>query len=159
VTAHPSYIQTIRRLVGHQRIFVPGVRAILLNERGEILLQHRSDSDVWGLPAGVVEMDETVFEALQREVEEETSIQVLEAEPIALYSGPEHRYTYPNGDQVQCFAMSFLVTKWEGCPRVNDDESRELRFFAIDEIPAGLFSTHRVTIDDYTRYDGRFIAR
>jgi len=38
------------------------------------------------------------------EVHEETCITVLCAEPMALYSGPDQRFSYPNGDEVQPFA-------------------------------------------------------
>ncbi|HQP31994.1 MAG TPA: NUDIX domain-containing protein, partial [Deltaproteobacteria bacterium] len=77
----------IRSLVGKRCIFVPGVRALILNERGEVLLQRRRDSGLWGVPGGAVEIGETAFEALKREVREETGLEVMEAEPMALYSG------------------------------------------------------------------------
>lgn len=55
-----SYVQDIRKLVGSCRIFVPGIRAVIVNDVGEILLQQRTDNDLWGLPGGSVELDETV---------------------------------------------------------------------------------------------------
>ncbi len=83
-------------------------------DAGEILLQRRTDTDMWGLPGGSVELDETAFEALKREVAEETSLAVLEAEPMALYCGPDQKFVFPNGDCVQCFAVAFIVRRWEG---------------------------------------------
>ncbi|MDX9752698.1 MAG: NUDIX domain-containing protein [bacterium] len=157
-TPSNHYIQTLRALVGPQRIFVPGVRAILRNEHGEILLQRRSDMDLWGLPGGMVELNETVLQSLRREVWEETALTVLDAEPMGLYCGPDHHLEYPNGDQMQCFAIAFLVTRWEGTPRVNDHESLDLRFFAYSSIPSNLTTTHRLTLDDYARYQGRFLV-
>ena len=62
------YLHSIRKQVGKQCILLPGVRALILNDRNEVLLQHRTDLDCWGLPAGSVELDETALEALKREV-------------------------------------------------------------------------------------------
>ena len=54
----------------------PSVLAVILNERRELLLQRRSDNGQWGLPGGSVEIGESVTEAIQREVEEETGLRV-----------------------------------------------------------------------------------
>lgn len=50
-----SYISEIRAKVGTGMIFNPGVRAIILNEKEEVLLQHRTDMAHWCLPSGGVE--------------------------------------------------------------------------------------------------------
>ena len=63
-----SYLEFLRSRLGKGRILLPGVRAIILNARDEVLLQRRTDIKCWGLPAGSVELDETVLEALIREV-------------------------------------------------------------------------------------------
>ncbi|MBD3265919.1 NUDIX domain-containing protein [bacterium] len=154
----PSYIHKIREMIGHERIFLPGVRAIIVNQEGEILLQKRSDMDIWGLPGGVIELNETVLEALRREVWEETSLTVVEAEPMGVYCGPDHRYEYPHGDKVQCFAMAFIIKNWEGTPKVNDHESKAIQFYNYAEIPDNLFATQRITLNDYARYQGNFIV-
>ena len=153
-----NYLKDIRKLVGSRRIFVPGVRAVIVNNAGEILLQQRTDTDVWGLPGGSVELDETAFEALQREVAEETSLAVLEAEPMALYCGPDQKFVYPNGDCVQCFAVAFIVRRWEGQPRADGIEGSMVRFFSLLKLPVRLASVHKQTIHDYAGYDGKFIC-
>ena len=61
-------------------MLLPGVRALIFNPQGEILLQRRTDMPRWCLPSGSVELDETALDALKREVAEETSLVVLEAE-------------------------------------------------------------------------------
>jgi len=152
-----SYLQEIRKKIGSHKIFVPGVRAIIVNYTGDILLQRRRDNDLWGLPGGSVEIDETAIEALKREVREETALQVTEAEPMALYCGPRQKFSYPNGDQVQCFAVAFIVHKWEGSPRADGLEGSVVRFFSISELPESLVPVHRQTLEDYVRYDGTFL--
>jgi ADP-ribose pyrophosphatase YjhB (NUDIX family) len=152
-----SYLKKIRNILGSQRIFVPGVRAVIVNDAGEILFQRRTDMDVWGLPGGSVEPDETALEALKREVAEETSLQVLEAEPMGLYCGPDQKFAYPNGDKVQCFAIAFIVRKWEGSPRADGIEGTIVSFFPLSNLPEHIAPIHRPTIRDYERYNGRFL--
>ena len=153
-----SYLQEIRKLVGSRRLFIPGVRAVIVNDAGEILLQRRTDTDAWGLPGGSVELDETAFEALKREVAEETSLLVLEAEPMALYCGPDQKFIYPNGDRVQCFAVAFVVRKWEGQPRADGMEGSAVFFFSLSNLPENIAPIHRRTIQEFARYNGRFIC-
>ncbi|MEN6321114.1 MAG: NUDIX domain-containing protein [Syntrophaceae bacterium] len=152
-----NYSIEIRRLVGSRRVFMPGVRAIIVNRDGEILLQHRRDNALWGLPGGSVELDETALEALRREVAEETSLEVIEVEPMGLYCGPGQKFIYPNGDQVQCFAIAFIVRKWHGSPCADGKEGVAVRFFSQLELPDNVVPVHRQTLEDYLRYDGSFI--
>ncbi len=152
-----SYLKTIRNLVGGRRLLLPGVRAIIPNEAGEILFQRRTDMPVWALPAGSVELGETGLEALRREVKEETALDVFEAEPLALYSGPSQLLVYPNGDEIECFSVAFIVRRWEGHPEADGKEGSEVRFFPVSELPENMLNIHVPTIADYQRYEGRFI--
>jgi ADP-ribose pyrophosphatase YjhB (NUDIX family) len=152
-----TYLTEIRKYVGAARLFVPGVRALIVDKSGNLLLQLRTDSGLWGLPGGSVELDETVLEALKREVAEETSLIVIDAEPMGVYCGPSQKFAYPNGDQVQCFAIAFIVEKWEGTPRPDCEEGSEIRFFTLSQLPDNLVPIHRQTIVDYTRFKGKFL--
>ena len=152
-----SYISKIRAKVGKERIFNPGVRAIILNEKGEVLLQHRMDTGHWDLPAGGVELGETALEALRREVFEETGLTISRAEPMALYSGIEQQFEYPNGDQIQAFAVAFIVRQWSGVPRADGKEGSEVRFWPLDNLPENLVERHLETLRDFQRYNGKFI--
>jgi len=151
------YLQDIRSSVGQQCILLPGVRAIILNDREEVLLQRRTDMELWGLPAGSVELDETATEAIKREVLEETNIEVRHAEPMALYSGPSQRFTYPNGDEIQCFSVAFIVRQWSGTPKADGVEGSEVRFWAFEELPENLVEIHARTLQDFRQYQGGFV--
>ena len=151
------YLQDMRSCLGSQCILLPGVRAIILDGRGEVLLQRRIDLACWGLPSGSVELDETALQALKREVREETALEVRQAEPMALYSGPSQRFRYPNGDEIQCFSVAFIVCDWVGEPRADGVEGSEVRFWPMDDLPKDLVDIHRETLVDYGAYDGRFL--
>jgi mutator protein MutT len=153
-----SYISKIRAKVGNERIFNPGVRAIILNEQQEILLQRRVDTGHWSLPAGGVELGETALEALKREVFEETGLKISEAEPMALYSGLEQQFEYPNGDQVQSFAIAFIIRQWSGSPCADGEEGLEVKFWSLEYLPPNLVKRHLDTLQDFKNYDGEFIV-
>lgn len=154
-----DYVQAIRKLVGSRPLLLPGVRALIFNAQGELLLLRRLDMPRWCLPSGSVELEETALEALRREVAEETSLVVLEVEPMALYSGPTQKFAYLNGDEVHCFSIAFVVRRWQGEPRPDGVEGSELRFFPLSEVPHDLVPIHKPTIDDYRHYQGTFLLR
>ena len=152
-----DYLQTMRKSVGSSLIHLPGVRALIFNKQNDILLQLRTDMPLWGLPSGAVELHESVWDALKRELLEETSLKVVKAEPMALYSGSDHRFRYPNGDEIQCFSVAFIVREWQGQPRPDDVEGSEVRFFPLSQLPHNFVPIHQKTIEDYKKYNGTLL--
>ena len=151
------YLSALRSQIGSQCVLLPGVRAIILNQRNAVLLQRRTDMALWGLPAGSLELGDTVLDALKREVKEETDLSIQSAEPMALYSGPDQRFSYPNGDQVQPFAIAFIIREWTGVPKADGDEGSELRFWPLDLLPRDLVPIHARTLADFRTYKGSFL--
>lgn len=151
-----GYVEEMREVLGNRPIIRPGVRAIIQNEQGAVLLQLRGDFHIWGLPAGGMEVGESVVEALGREVFEETGLTVHRARPFGIYSNPAYTITYPNGDQAQPYTTAFLVDEWSGELTVDGDETLELRWFPLDALPPEeqLLPAHRRVFADL----GRFIA-
>jgi ADP-ribose pyrophosphatase YjhB (NUDIX family) len=157
-----SYIAGLRALIGHQKIIMPGVRAVIRDAEGRVLLGRRGDFGTWGLPAGAVELDEAVADALAREVLEETGLRVRRATPFGLYSDPSYSTTYPNGDQVQPFTLAFLVEEWDGEPVADGDETLQVAFFPLDALPPDeqVHAPHRKTLGDFCSFldTGTFIV-
>lgn len=157
-----GYIEGLRRQIGHEKVLNPAVRAIIQNDAGEVLLQRRGDFGTWGLPAGGMELDESLLETLRREVFEETGLRVVRATPFGVYSDPRHSVTYPNGDRVQPVTLAFHVREWTGEPRADGEESLELAFFPLDRLPpeGRMHPPHLQTIRDFVRYreDGAFVV-
>ncbi|MBW7997400.1 MAG: NUDIX domain-containing protein [Candidatus Glassbacteria bacterium] len=154
-----DYVGELRKLVGTRLLYLPGVRAIIVNDRGEILLQRRTDTGTWGLPSGSCELEDSALSSLFREVDEETALEVTAAEPMALYSGPGQRVTYPHGDEIQCFSLVFVVRKWTGTPVADGVEGSELGWFAPDALPDDTVEIHKETVADYLAWDGKFMVK
>ncbi|MGQ9679242.1 MAG: NUDIX hydrolase [Candidatus Bathyarchaeia archaeon] len=57
---------------------IPGVAAVIISNDAILLVKrgHEPSKGVWGLPGGVVELGETIEEAVRREVKEETGVEV-----------------------------------------------------------------------------------
>ena len=137
-----NHLRELRALVGRRPLFSVGAGLCVLNHAGRLLLQRRGDNGRWGLPGGAAEPGETPVAAALRELREETGI-VLEAdalERLGLYSGPEFWLRYPNGDEVY-YVGTVFVTRLPGgfpLPAHKDEETLELAFFALDELPGEL---------------------
>jgi ADP-ribose pyrophosphatase YjhB (NUDIX family) len=149
-----GYVEELRRVVGYRKLIMAGVRAVIRDDQGQVLLQMRGDFKIWGYPAGSVELDESALDALKREVHEETGLTVLKARPFAVYSNPKYSTTYPNGDQIQPYSIGFLVDEWTGTITPDGDESLDLQFFPLDEMPPPeqLVRAHRMMADHVRQF-------
>jgi ADP-ribose pyrophosphatase YjhB (NUDIX family) len=154
-----SYLGQLRMLVGNRTLISIGTRAILQDEQGRVLLVRRTDNGLWAMPAGSMELDESVSDCLKREVFEETGLVVLEATPVAIYSEPRFAYTTAYGDPYQMFAIAFRVDKWQGDLLSKTDETMAANFFPLDELPESLHAFYRETLDDLKKYEGRLIVK
>lgn len=133
-----DYILDLRKLVGHRPILQVGASMILENEKGEVLLEKRTDNHCWGYPGGNVELDEVVEEAAKRELFEETGLVAEALQLFGVFSGKELHYIYPNGDEVSNVDIVFLCKAWSGEVKLQTSEVSELRFFPADALPENL---------------------
>ena len=146
-----DYIMDMRRRVGHIPLMQCGASVIVENERGEVLLQQRSDNGAWGYPGGAVELYEHVEDAARRELLEETGLQAGEMELLGVFSGPEMAYTYPNGDQVSNVDVVYLCRDWQGELKCQPGEVEALAFFAPDALPAPLHEVNRPALNAWMK--------
>ena len=66
--------------------FTVAAYAVVENDRGELLLTRRRQSDDWVLPGGSVEDEEAPWEAVVREVAEETGLKITLGRLIGVYA-------------------------------------------------------------------------
>ncbi|MFD4475213.1 MAG: NUDIX domain-containing protein [Streptomyces sp.] len=131
--ATPDFIHTIRADAGHQLLWLPGVTAIVFDDDGRVLLGRRSDNGKWSVIGGIPDPGEQPAACAVREVFEETAVHVV-AERVVLVEALEP-VTYPNGDTCQFMDITVRCRAVGGEARVNDDESLEVGWFALDALP------------------------
>ncbi|WP_046470456.1 NUDIX hydrolase [Allosalinactinospora lopnorensis] len=129
----PDFILRLRKHVGNELLWLTGVTAVVIGDSGEILLHRRADDGRWSTPGGILEPGEQPAVALVREVFEETGVHV-EVERVASVV-TEPPFTYPNGDRVQFLDIAFRCRAVGGAPRLDEDESLDVRWFAPDGLP------------------------
>ena len=153
-----SYVGQIRKLVGDRKLITPGARGIIRDDRGRILFIRRSDNDQWGLPAGLMELDETVYEALCREVREETGLDVLAATLTAIYSGSRFAGKNMYGNEYQMLLFQFRVDEWSGSLVKETEESVDAGFFSEEERPEA-YQYYREALEDLNGFTGQVILK
>jgi len=104
-----------------------GAFATILNESGEVLLCHRPDVDLWNAPGGRVEAGESPWEAVVREIREETGV---EAEVVRLASVSWKSERHEILFQFVCRIVSGELSVTE--------ESDSFAYFPLDRLPTPL---------------------
>jgi 8-oxo-dGTP diphosphatase len=89
------------------------VIAIIFNDQQQILVaqrqSHQEKGGAWEFPGGKVELNETPFAALQRELREEIGIEVSQADP---YTQVEYHYPHKS-----VLLDTWIVKKFTGVAR------------------------------------------
>lgn len=129
-----GYIHELRSLVGHRPIIMAGACALVLDRYNRLLLQRRSDNQLWGLPGGSMEPGESIEDTARREVFEETGLVLGDTTLLGVFSGPQQFYVYPNGDQIYDLCVAFVARDASG-KLTSDEESVDLRYYAMDSLP------------------------
>ncbi|MFI5763559.1 NUDIX hydrolase [Streptomyces sp. NPDC051563] len=134
----PDFIRTLRAAAGHQLLLLPGVTAVVVDDRGRILLGRRADTGRWSVIGGIAEPGEQPADTAVREVYEETAVRCVPDRVVLVQMLPP--ITYPNGDVCQFQDITFRCRATGGEARVNDNESLEVAWFEPDALPEPLES-------------------
>ena len=86
-----GYIKDLRKHVGHDALIGVGATTLVFNDKNELLLNLRSDTNTWGIPGGSMELYETI---------EETGICAEELQLITVLSGKESILSIPT--EIRC---------------------------------------------------------
>ena len=141
--------------ISHIPFIQTGSAIIIRNEVGEILLQERTDRNMWGLPGGCQELGEDLRVTATREAYEETGIKLnpLDIELIDTLSGESRKNSYPNGDIVYNNTSLYLADV--SITDINnlkcDSETKRLKFFNINDIPENIMDID--LINAYKNYN------
>ena len=141
-----DYIKWIRGKVGHEKIIIVYAGGCIFNKNGEVLLQKRADCNKWGFPGGAIELGETPEMAAKREVKEETGLVVEVDNLIGIYTDSD--VVYPNGDKAHSICICYEMKIIGGELVCDKDETLELKFFSLDNMPELFCKQHEELLRD-----------
>ncbi len=120
--------------VGHG---VPGyvtpkvaIGAIVGNDDGEILLVQRADSGIWLFPTGWADVGYSAAEVAEKEVLEETGMEVEAIRPISILDGMRQGFT-----RMPLYSLVFHCRVTGGSLKAHPLETADVGFFAEDALP------------------------
>jgi 8-oxo-dGTP pyrophosphatase MutT (NUDIX family) len=131
---------------------VVAASAVVTDDRGRILLQRRSDNDLWALPGGGMDMADSLPGTAVREVKEETGYDVEITGLVGTYTDPRHIIAYSDGEVRRQFNVCFTGRIIGGSLAISD-ESSEVRFVDPGEIDAlPMHHTQRLRLQHYLEH-------
>ncbi len=111
-------------------------------DKTEVLLIQRDRypfEGMWALPGGFVEMDETLEEAVARELEEETGLTGIELKQLHAFSDVGRD---PRGRTVS--VTFYGITDKSNSKVKGGDDARDARWFPVDELPELAFDHNEI---------------
>ncbi|HHW71526.1 MAG TPA: NUDIX domain-containing protein [Clostridiales bacterium] len=116
-----------------------GVGAVILNDKGEVLLLLRErapEAGCWSIPGGKVELFETIEEAIKREVKEELGVDI---DIIELLGVTDH---IVETEEVHWVAPTFLANIVGGQVRnMEPKKHEEVKWFSVEALPENITIT------------------
>ena len=110
--------------------------------KGIVLIERKNEPKGLALPGGFVDVGESVEEALIREMQEETNLDVKIVKLLGIYSDPKRDPRFHT-------ASAVFVVKAQGSPCAGDD-AKEAKLYALEEIPMDLLVfDHSQILKDY----------
>jgi len=142
----PEFVVELRRHIGRAPLWLPSVTAVV--RRGdEVLLVRRADNGRWTPITGIVDPGEEPAVTARREALEETGV-TIRVDRLAFVSASEV-VEHANGDLAAYLDHTFSCTWLSGDAYVADDESIDVRWFRLENLP-DISERHRERIEAAT---------
>lgn len=116
-----------------------GVRVILL-QGNEVMLVRHTYVPGWFMPGGGLKRNETLDQAARREAYEETGAELKELTLMGVFTS---FIQWKTDHAIVFLCRDFNITG------KSDSEIAEMRLFALDELPADIFPSHRRLLESY----------
>lgn len=126
-----------------------GVTA-LIERDGQLLLERRRDTGQWNPPGGKVEIDESLEQALRKEVLEETGLMIARLSLFGTFSDPTRIGAFADGAVIRLTALAYVVEVDDFSTLACSDESLELGFFSREQLTdLDIVATGRDIVEAY----------
>jgi 8-oxo-dGTP pyrophosphatase MutT (NUDIX family) len=130
----PRWLEPLTRPLFHARARLTrgmtlGVRGLVRDEAGRVLLLRHTYTPGWHMPGGGVERGETGEEALARELVEEVGVALIGRPRLRSVHSSEATF---RGDHI----LFFQVGDWRSVKATSRGEIHAVEWFAPDALPA-----------------------
>ncbi|MCC2252739.1 NUDIX hydrolase [Virgibacillus sp. AGTR] len=143
-----EYYKELRKFIGHRPLILVGSVVLVVNDNNEILLQKREDNS-WGLPGGLMDLGESIEGTARREVLEETGLTIGDLHLLGVFSGENYYFKISNGDEFYSVTVVFSTRDIRAGELQTSDESYDLVFFDLDNLPPNLTEEYSSYIMPY----------
>ncbi len=106
-----------------------GVRGLVRDEQGRVLLLRHTYTPGWHMPGGGVERGETGEQALARELVEEAGVELIGRPTLRSIHSSEATF---RGDHI----LFFEAREWRRVPATSRGEIHAVDWFAPDDLPS-----------------------
>jgi len=127
----------------------PDVFVIVENERGEILLQKRSNTKHWELPNGVKQPDEDHRDVALKALNKEPGLHLAQLTLYRMFSREDFSSYYSDGDEIFNDMAIYISKSYFGYLKSKAVGSAELRFFSLYDLPLNFAETSKLIVDAY----------
>src|ERR1700689_5143949 len=86
-----AYLKGLRDKIGHDLVTLTAVSISVFDEKNRLLLGKNTETGLWRLPGGAIELNEHPADAAVRECQEETGLLVEPNAIIGAFGGPISR--------------------------------------------------------------------
>lgn len=138
----PEFIVSLRKKIGHDLLWLPGVSIVVLDGEDRLLLGRRADNGRWGVVSGIPDPGEQPAVAAVRECVEETGVRPEILGLCRVFA--EEPFAFPNGDRCVFMDMTFVARAAAAAAasaHVGDDESTDVGWFTRDDLPSPLLDS------------------
>ncbi len=133
---------------------IPVAKVLIQNNEGEFLVVKERESGKWELPGGIIEDDENRFEAAEREVREETGLEIESFEDVVRIEVEDEKcvncwivFTETDSTAVELHERELSEYRW-----ATSAEYREMNWHA----DAGYGLPAMVFLDEYLEKEKKY---
>ncbi|MGV8130991.1 MAG: NUDIX domain-containing protein [Candidatus Pacearchaeota archaeon] len=120
------------------------VDGVLIRQNKILLIQRKNEPIGWALPGGLVDIGETVEQAVSREIHEETGLDIPSKlfQLVGVYSDPTRD---PRGHNVSLAYYCFMF--WNDTTSAGSD-AKQAVWFDLQQLPMDIVFDHKQIIHD-----------
>ena len=111
----------------------PAVAVAVLKDDAVLMIERR-DNGLWSLPGGTMDIGESVADCAVREVEEETGFRTKVELLVGIYSDPDIRIAYADGEVRQEFSLVVTARIIGGDLALQSSEVTDAKWVSLGDL-------------------------